>query len=78
MRILVAARLIALAGSASSLQLIPSEQWRGPAFLNEVWDLSWEKEEDLKYDPADSSADLESPFHRALHTCLEGVRRGKA
>jgi UDP-glucose 4-epimerase len=75
----IANRLIGLAGSNSSLQFIPSEQWRGPAFLNEVWDLSWKKaEEDLKYKPLDSSAGLESQFHRALRNCLEGIRQGRS
>ena len=41
-------RLIDMAGSNSSLKFILSGQWRGPAFLNEVWDLSREKaKEDL-------------------------------
>jgi nucleoside-diphosphate-sugar epimerase len=75
----IAARVIALAGSKSNLQFIPSEQWRGPAFLNEVWDLSWKKaEKDLQYEPTDLSTALESQFMSALRDCLNLVKARKA
>ena len=75
----IATRLIALAGSKSNLQFIPSEQWRGPAFLNEVWDLSWEKAgENLQYEPTEVSTALESQFMNALRDCLNLVKQGKA
>ena len=72
----IAARLIALADSKSNLQFIPSEQWRGPAFLNEVWDLSWKKaEKDLRYEPTDMSTALEIQFMGALRDCLNKVKK---
>jgi len=75
----IAARLIALADSKSNLQFIPSEQWRGPAFLNEVWDLSWKKaEKDLRYEPTDVSTALESQFMSALRDCLKKVKQGSS
>ena len=33
--------IIGLTGSSSVIKLISSEQWRGAAFLNEIWDLDW-------------------------------------
>jgi hypothetical protein len=75
----IVARVIALAGSKSNLQFIPSEQWRGPAFLNEVWDLSWKKaEKELQYEPTEVSTALESQFMSALQDCLNLVKQGKA
>jgi len=37
--------IVRLTGSTSGIQLIPSDRWKGPAFLNEIWDLSWDKAE---------------------------------
>ena len=75
----IAARVIALAGSKSNLQFIPSVQWRGPAFLNEVWDLSWKKaEKELQYEPTEVSTALESQFMNALRDCLNLVKQKKA
>ncbi len=75
----IVARVIALAGSKSNLQFIPSEQWRGPAFLNEVWDLSWKKvEKELQYEPTKVSTALESQFMNALRDCLNLVKQGKS
>ncbi len=72
----IAARVISLAGSKSNLQFIPSEQWRGPAFLNEVWDLSWKKaEKDLQYEPTELSTALEGQFMSALRDCLNKVKK---
>jgi hypothetical protein len=51
-------------------------QWRGPAFLNEVWDLSWKKaEKDLQYEPMDVSTALEGQFMSALRDCLNKVKK---
>jgi UDP-glucose 4-epimerase len=75
----IANRLIGLAGSNSSLQFIPSEQWRGPAFLDEVWDLSWEKAaRELEYRPKEASSAVGSLFDCALRNCLEGVKQGRS
>jgi nucleoside-diphosphate-sugar epimerase len=72
----IAARVIALAASKSNLQLIPSEQWRGPVFLNEVWDLSWKKaEKELQYEPTEVSTAFESQFMSALRDCLNKVKK---
>jgi nucleoside-diphosphate-sugar epimerase len=72
----IAARLVALAGSKSKLQFIPSEQWRGPAFLNEVWDLSWKKaEKDLEFEPTEPYTALEGQFMGALRDCLGKVKK---
>ena len=72
----IASRVIALAESRSSIQFGPSEQWRGPAFLNEVWDLTWKKAEDeLKYEPGNVLGAVESKFLNALQNCLTMVKQ---
>ena len=67
--------IIHLTQSTSTLQLVPSNQWKGPAFLNEVWDLSWEKaKEDLGYDPGHSREANRSHFTNALQKCIDEVK----
>ena len=39
----IGVRIIDLTRSTSSIHLTPSNQWKGPAFLNEVWDFSWDR-----------------------------------
>jgi UDP-glucose 4-epimerase len=63
-------------GSDSALSLLPSEGWGGPAFLNEVWDLDWEKATaEIGYRP---KSDLEGRalFAKALRACVDRVREG--
>ena len=37
------------------LSMTGSEEWHGPAFLNEVWDLAWKKAEaEIGYKPESS------------------------
>lgn len=75
----IASRVVALAESRSSIQFVPSEHWRGPAFLNEVWDLSWEKAEDeLKYEPGNALGAVESKFLNALQNCLTMVKQSRS
>ena len=67
--------IVRLTNSTSATHFIPSEQWQGPAFLNEVWDLSWDKaERELGYRPKDSAERARSLLMEALKTCVEQSR----
>lgn len=71
--------IVDLAHSNSMIQLMPSDQWKGPAFLNEVWDLSWEKaEKDLGFKPVHSGEEMRSQFIKALQKCIDQVKEGKS
>jgi nucleoside-diphosphate-sugar epimerase len=71
--------IINLTQSTSTLQLVPPDQWQGPAFLNEVWDLSWEKaEKDLGFKPGHSREEARSQFTRALQECINVVKEGES
>ena len=75
----IGAMIINLTHSKSSIQLVPSDQWKGPAFLNEVWDLSWDKaEKDLGFNPCHSNEEIRSQFVKALQRCLDQVREEKS
>jgi UDP-glucose 4-epimerase len=75
----IGAMIINLTHSKSSIQLVPSDQWRGPAFLNEVWDLSWDKaKEYLGYNPSHSEETIRSHFTNALRKCIDQVKEGKS
>ena len=66
--------IIGLTRSDSPINFIPSGDWRGPAFLNEVWDLEWSRAADeLGYKPLVSSENLIEQFSEALKTCIAGV-----
>ncbi len=67
--------IIGLTGSSSVIKPISSEQWRGAAFLNEVWDLDWSKaREELGYEPAESVETMKASFIEALKSCVVQVR----
>jgi nucleoside-diphosphate-sugar epimerase len=71
--------IVDLTHSNSTIQLVPSDQWKGPAFLNEVWDLSWEKaEKDLGFKPVHSGEEMRSQFIKALQKCIDQVKEGKS
>jgi nucleoside-diphosphate-sugar epimerase len=71
--------IISLTNSKSSIDLIPSDRWNGPAFLNEVWDLSWEKaERELGYTPERTRDQMQSQLSKALQACVSQViKEGK-
>ncbi|APC08794.1 NAD-dependent epimerase/dehydratase family protein [Neomoorella thermoacetica] len=71
----IASKIIELTGSAGKLQLVPQDEWTGPAFLNEVWDLSWEKAaRELGYRPTLTVDECRSALTRALLRCVDKVR----
>lgn len=70
--------IIGLTQSNSAIQRIPSAEWKGPAFLNEVWDLSWDKaKRELEYEPKDSPEQMRSLFSQALKNCIAQVEKEK-
>jgi len=72
----IGAMIVNLTHSKSSVQLVPSDQWKGPAFLNEVWDLSWEKaNQDLGFEPQHPTENIRSLFVEALRNCIDQVSK---
>jgi nucleoside-diphosphate-sugar epimerase len=68
--------IVDLTHSNSIIRLVPSDQWKGPAFLNEVWDLSWDKaRHDLGYEPDQSTERIRSLFVEALQDCIDQILR---
>lgn len=67
--------IVRLTESSSPLKLIPADRWKGPAFLKEIWDLSWVKaERELGYTPGDSTEIMLSRFEEALRNCIAEVK----
>ena len=67
--------IIGLTGSTSVVKPISPEQWRGAAFLNEVWDLDWSKaKQEIGYEPAESAEVMKASFIEALQSCVAQVR----
>jgi nucleoside-diphosphate-sugar epimerase len=72
----IGAMIVRLTKSTSAIHFIPSDQWQGPAFLNEVWDLNWDKaERELGYRPKVSAERARSIFMEALTACVEQVKK---
>jgi nucleoside-diphosphate-sugar epimerase len=72
----IGSMIVDLTHSNSTIQLVLSDQWKGPAFLNEVWDLSWEKaKHELAYEPQHSTEKIRSLFVEALRNCVDQVMR---
>ena len=72
--------IVSLTGSTSEVKQIPSGNWRGPAFLNEVWDLDWSlARQEMGYEPAETADAMKAAFREALAGCVAQVRaEGKA
>ncbi len=75
----IGSMIVDLTHSNSAIQLVPSEQWKGPAFLNEVWDLNWDKAKyDLGFEPTLPTEKIRSLFVEALRNCVDQVlKEGK-
>ena len=66
--------MVELTHSNSTIHLVASDEWQGPAFLNEVWDLSREKaERELGYKPKDTLESMRSLFLHALRSCIRQI-----
>jgi nucleoside-diphosphate-sugar epimerase len=75
----IGAMIVSLTHSNSPIELVPSDQWKGPAFLNEVWDLNWDKAKyDLGFEPTLPTEKIRSLFIEALRNCVDQVlKEGK-
>jgi nucleoside-diphosphate-sugar epimerase len=72
----IGSMIVDLTHSNSTIQLVPSDRWKGPAFLNEVWDLNWDKaKEELGYEPEQSTERIRSLFVEALQDCVDQILR---
>jgi UDP-glucose 4-epimerase len=72
----IGSMIVDLTHSNSVIRLIPSDQWKGPAFLNEVWDLNWDKaKQELGYEPEQSTERIRSLFVEALQDCIDQILR---
>jgi Nucleoside-diphosphate-sugar epimerases len=68
--------IIRLTDSNSSIRFIPSEQWQGLAFLNEIWDLDWRKATtELGFRPTASAEMMLSLFTEAMKNCITNVQK---
>jgi nucleoside-diphosphate-sugar epimerase len=66
--------IICLTGSCSALVMKRSEDWQGPAFLNEVWDLAWQKAAgEIGYKPEESVHAARVQFMAALGAAVARV-----
>ncbi len=65
-----------LTNSKSPITFVPSSKWRGPAFLNEIWDLEWSKaERELHYRSENTIQEIQSRFAQALQTTVSQVQK---
>jgi len=68
--------IVHLTNSNSPIQFIPAEEWRGPAFLSEVWDLDWSKAKaELGFRPTASAEAILSLFTEAMKNCIANVQK---
>jgi UDP-glucose 4-epimerase len=67
--------IIEITNASSDIHLVEAEKWQGPAFLNEAWDLSWDKAKRiLGYSPEYNDSEAKSRFREALRTCAEQIK----
>jgi UDP-glucose 4-epimerase len=68
--------IIELTNSSSSIELVRSEYWQGPAFLNEVWDLSAEKAAaTLGFRPQYTDTEARARLMTALGNCASQLKQ---
>ncbi len=71
--------IIRLTQSRSVVKFVPSGEWKGPAFLNEIWDLDVTKAEaQLAFKPESTREAMKDQFARALTACVAQVREETA
>lgn len=67
--------IIEITNSSSTIQLVKPELWQGPAFLNEAWDLSWDKASaSLGFRPQYNETEARDRFREALRDCAEHIK----
>ena len=74
----IAQMILGLTRSTSPVRLVPPGEWKGPAFLNEIWDLAWDRAgRELDYAPGASPDAMRNLLSRALGRCIAKVERGE-
>lgn len=72
----IGAMIIEITSSPSTIQLVKPEQWQGPAFLNEAWDLSWDKAAAiLGFRPQYVDTEARDRFREALRNCAAQIKQ---
>jgi nucleoside-diphosphate-sugar epimerase len=68
--------IVHLTNSLSPIRFVPSHEWHGPAFLNEIWDLDWSKATtELGFGPTASAEMMLSLFTEAMKNCITDVQK---
>jgi nucleoside-diphosphate-sugar epimerase len=68
--------VVHLTNSLSPIRFISPEEWRGPAFLSEVWDLDWSKATtELGFAPTTSAEMMLSLFIESMKNCITDVQK---
>ena len=68
--------IVHLTNSNSPIQFISPEEWRGPAFLSEVWDLDWSKATtELGFRQTASIEMMLFLFAEAIKNCIANVQK---
>jgi len=69
--------IVRLTRSRSEVKFVPPDKWRGPAFLNEIWDLDVTKAKaELGFEAESPREGLKAQFARALTACVTQVQQG--
>jgi UDP-glucose 4-epimerase len=68
--------IIEITNSSSAIKLVKPELWQGPAFLNEAWDLGWDKAAAcLGFRPQYNETEARDRFREALRNCAEHIKQ---
>jgi UDP-glucose 4-epimerase len=68
--------IVQITRSNSAIRFVAPEEWHGPAFLNEVWDLDWSKAtKELGFRPTASVQAMVAAFTEALRNCAAEVQK---
>jgi UDP-glucose 4-epimerase len=71
----VARIIIEVTNSSSPLEVIPADEWKGPTFLADLWELSTDKAERFfTYRPALSPLEAQQSLKEAITLCYEDMR----
>ncbi len=71
----VAAMAVAATGGTGEVQVVPTEQWTGPAFLADAWELDTTRiREELGFSPENDSAEVRRTLAAAIEKTWENVR----
>jgi|GEM_PF-5427603 len=74
----IAEMIVEVTGSAGVVRTISANEWNGPKFLSDSWEINWEKaSQDLGYRPALGREDGAASLNNAIAALAEGLARGR-